>query len=118
MGARSDLIELLEGQKVYINTCRRDNHLGRLKLLLREEVLARNAQCLSILRRLRPPAPRPKCQKCQEMAHRAERLVAELSRARRKLDAIRQVCDYYEKQYPPTDTGMLLYELDKILKEG
>jgi len=115
MGARSDLVELLEGQAVYINACRRDNHMGRIKLLLREEVLDRNAQCLAILRRIKSPGP---CQKCQETAPRVERLVADLSGACRKLDAIRQTCAYYEKQYPPTDTGMLLHELEEILKEG
>lgn len=88
MSDRTDLIELLEGQAVYINTCRRDNHLGRIKLLLREEIEGRNAKALAILRATKPPAARQ-----VEM----DRLRLELAQAQDKLERVREILAAYEE---------------------
>jgi hypothetical protein len=88
---RTDLIELLEGQAVYIQTCRRDNHLGRIKVLLREEILDRNAKALTILRSIRPPAARQA---------EIDRLRLELGQAQEKPHRIREILVAYKEQIP------------------
>ncbi len=119
MSDRTDLIELLEGQAVYLGTCRRDNHLGRIKLLLREEILDRNVRALAILRAIQPPTARQ---------IEIDRLRLELGQARAILQRLRGELVLYEEQsictptrghpYQRDDALTLVLRLRAILQEG
>ncbi len=92
MSDRTDLIETLEGQAVYINAARRAVPISVCKLLLKEEILAANVKALGILRRIKP------CSGCAVRQIEIERLAVELGTAQAKLAEIRRVLALYEEQ--------------------
>jgi hypothetical protein len=114
MSDRTDLIALLEGQAVYIGTCRRDDRITRIKLLLREEIMDRNGKALQILRHIKP------CQRCGQQQTEIDRLRLELGQAQEKLGRIRAILGHYEEIHPPgainrDDSALLLNTLGRIL---
>jgi hypothetical protein len=112
MSDRTDLIALLEGQAAYIGTCRRDDRVTRIKLLLREEIMDRNIKALQILRNIKP------CQQCRQKQTEIDRL--RLERGQDQLGRIRAILAHYEEIHPPgavhgDDSALLLTALGRIL---
>ena len=107
MSERQDLIEILEGQAVYINAARRAVPISVCKLLLKEEILAANVQALDLLRRGRG------CQQCSAYQ-------AQLSQAQLRLGTIRLLILEAQKRWPdgPSERlegESLLRQIERLL---
>ena len=94
MSDRTDLIEVLEGQAVYINAAQRAVPGSVCRLLLREEILAANVRVLQILHNIRP------CTGCAARQIEIDRLALELGTAQAKIAEIRRLLAAWEERVP------------------